>query len=76
MEPKGSDHRPKAEPDDPQVRKHLDELLDDALRESFPASDVPSVANPVLDAPVDPRPGVDAPGDQKGDRKKDPTKRP
>jgi hypothetical protein len=33
------------------TKQHLDELLDDALRESFPASDVPSVANPELDEP-------------------------
>jgi hypothetical protein len=31
------------------LRQRLDELLDEALRESFPASDVPSVANPELD---------------------------
>jgi len=31
------------------AKQHLDELLDEALRESFPASDVPSVANPELD---------------------------
>ena len=30
-------------------RRHLDQLLDEALGESFPASDVPSVANPELD---------------------------
>jgi hypothetical protein len=33
------------------LKQHLDELLDDALRESFPASDVPSIANAIFDEP-------------------------
>jgi hypothetical protein len=53
MESKANSSQSKAGQEDQKARKHLDELLDEALRESFPASDVPSVANPLLDEPVD-----------------------
>ena len=42
--------RPEAT-DAQRLKQHLDELLDDALRESFPASDVPSIANAIFDKP-------------------------
>jgi hypothetical protein len=42
------------------TKQHLDELLDEALRESFPASDVPSIANPELDEPPERRRGSEA----------------
>jgi hypothetical protein len=57
--------RPEAA-DAQRLKQHLDELLDDALRESFPASDVPSIANAIFDEPRDAdetttaKPGVDA----------------
>jgi hypothetical protein len=41
--------KPKSDHHEEQRRRHLDQLLDEALGESFPASDVPSVANPELD---------------------------
>jgi hypothetical protein len=50
------------------LKQHLDELLDDALRESFPASDVPSVANAIFDEPPETdettsaKPDSDTPG--------------
>lgn len=34
----------------PQEKKHLDELLDEALEETFPASDPPAMLEPVPDS--------------------------
>jgi hypothetical protein len=40
--------KPKASPRD---KKHLDELLDEALEETFPASDPPAMLEPVPESP-------------------------
>jgi hypothetical protein len=34
-----------------QEKKHLDELLDEGLKETFPASDPPAILEPVPDSP-------------------------
>jgi len=34
----------------PQEKKHLDELLDEALEETFPASDPPAMLEPAPDS--------------------------
>lgn len=42
---------PKRPKPPPQQKKHLDELLDEALRETFPASDPPAMLEPAADLP-------------------------
>ncbi|POF28931.1 hypothetical protein [Roseibium marinum] len=39
-----------------QTRKHLDDLLDEALDETFPASDPPAMLEPGPESSTDPKP--------------------
>jgi hypothetical protein len=41
VDPEAAERR--SEPEDLEGRRHLEELLDEALEESFPASDAPAV---------------------------------
>jgi len=43
---KAGDRDKRAKPKDPDARKKLDDELDEALEESFPASDPPSMTQP------------------------------
>ena len=47
--PKPQSAKKKPKPS-PQEKRHLDELLDEALDETFPASDPPAMLEPVPDA--------------------------
>lgn len=40
------DHQPEMGRDDGPTRRHIEDLLDHALEETFPASDPPSIAMP------------------------------
>jgi hypothetical protein len=47
QKPQSAPRKPKPSP---QEKRHLDELLDEALDETFPASDPPAMLEPVPDA--------------------------
>ncbi len=49
MDKKKSDERQGEPTHDEQIRKRREELLDEALEETFPASDPPSIARPHLE---------------------------
>ena len=49
MDKKKSDERQGEPTHDEQIRKRREELLDEALEETFPASDPPSIARPRLE---------------------------